>query len=158
MNPRHVIGGLLLLVALAGTAHVFLGGASSRPGEVPLDAPVNGVVPGTVVAYFYGGIRCDTCEKLEAYAADTVRSRFAGEVASGRLAWRTFDMDRPDNTALVTRFGLYTKSVVLVSLEAGKPVRWKNLERIWDLVHDREAYQRYIEDSLRAFLREGRDE
>jgi len=153
---RRIVGSGLLLVALGALVYGAVGGSPVTP-EAPLAAPENGRVPRVIVAYFHGGIRCDTCDKLEAYAEAAVKDHFAAELASGEVAWRTLDMERAGNTALVDRFGLYTKSVVLVALEDGEPVRWENLRRVWDLVHDHDAYEQYVVESLRAFLRGGAD-
>jgi len=36
----------------------------------------------------------------------------------------------------------------------GKEIRSKNLDKIWQLVRNREQYENYVRDEVSAFLRE----
>ena len=48
-------------------------------------------------------------------------------------------------------FQLYTRSVVVV--DAKDPKRFKVLDRVWQLVGDKAAFQKYVEQEIRAFPR-----
>jgi hypothetical protein len=41
---------------------------------------------------------------------------------------------------------------VPADIQDGKPTRWKNLERIWELLDDEPAFLRYVETEIRAFF------
>ena len=49
-------------------------------------------------------------------------------------------------------YGLYTKSLILSRVRDGREVQWKNLDKIWELVHDKDKYIEYVQDETRAFI------
>ena len=60
--------------------------------------------------------------------------------------------DEPANAHHVKDYGLFTKSVVVSEVQAGREVRWKNLDEVWPLLRDPEAFQDYVEREVRAYL------
>ena len=105
----------------------------------------------TLVYYFHATTRCATCRAIEAYAHEAVMSAFAAELEAGGLEWRAVNVDEPSNRHFIGDFRLYTRSVVVVDAE--DPRRYRNLERVWQLVRDKAAFQRYVEQEVRAFRR-----
>jgi len=41
---------------------------------------------------------------------------------------------------------------VVVDLVEGTQVRWKNLERIWELLREDEAFRQYVQGEVRSYL------
>ena len=109
---------------------------------------------GVVAYYFHGNLRCKTCRTIEAYSEEAIRSQFADELGSGRLAWRVVNVDDPENEHFVEDFELVTKSLVLVHYEDGEVTRWENLQQVWELVRDKERFLDYVRSSTRGFLQE----
>ncbi len=105
-----------------------------------------------VVYYFYTNIRCETCELLERYTGEAVKTNFAEELENGSLIWKTVNTDEDNNHHFLDDYELYTKSVVLVKIRNGKQESWKNLEEIWSIVDDEDEYKLYIKDEVVNFL------
>jgi len=61
------------------------------------------------------------------------------------------NVEEPANRHFIQDFQLYTRSVVVV--DAKNPKRYKILDRVWQLVRDKAAFQRYVEQEIRAFPR-----
>lgn len=139
---------------VAGALLVFATAAAAQPVNATVAAPVAGPARSqVVVTYFLGDVRCATCKKLEAYSREAVEKTFAAEVAAGRLAFRTVNTDRPENTHFLTDYSLVTKALVVTEEADGKVLRWTNLDRIWTLVRgDRQAYTDYVIAGVRAYL------
>ena len=162
MNAKYAVNTVMLLFIFGSVGYaLFLGDPSGSDGT-PLVRPaeelipiVEGVEPNWAVYFFYNDVYCDTCEKLEGYAVEIVKSRYSELLASGVLGWRSLDMTLPANEHYAVEFKLFSKSIVLVELEDGEVLRWQNLEEIWDLVHDKDAYGEYIDSSLKRFMGEG---
>lgn len=157
MKPKVFVTGLLLLFVLGSV--VFLVAQKTAPpvaghgAAVPSPEPAAPAPAVQVVAhYFHGRARCTTCRLLEAYAREAVETGFAQELADGRLSWRTVDISQPENRHFIREYQLQFQSVVLVETREGQPGRWQNLDQIWDLVSDKERYQGYVRDLVRAFL------
>ena len=117
-----------------------------RPSPRPRPPP-----PGSCVYYFHGTTRCATCKTIEAYAHETVASRLRRRLKAGSLEWKAVNVDEPANQHFVRDYQLYTRSVVVV--DAKDPKRFKVLDRVWQLVGDKAAFQRYVEQEIRAFPR-----
>lgn len=133
-------GALVLALTLA----CLLPGAAAGPAEHATAAKA-------VVYYFHATARCTTCRTIEAYAHETVTAAFGADLRSGSLEWRTVNVDEPANRHFIADFQLYTRSVVLV--DARDPKRFKVLDRVWQLVRDKPAFQKYVEQEVRAFRR-----
>lgn len=105
-----------------------------------------------IAYYFHTTQRCANCYKIETYTGEAIETEFAAELQSGRLIWRMVNTDETANEHFLTDYKLYTKSVVLVDMRDGKQVRWKNLEKVWTHLRDKEKFQKYVRDEVRAWL------
>lgn len=135
----------ILALAVAAALSALAGLATA---ETPTAAPAT---PTTLVYYFHATSRCGACRTIEAYAHETVTTRFASELRAGRLEWRAVNVEQPANRHFIRDFRLYTRSVVVV--DAKDPGRFKVLERVWQLVGDKAGFQKYVEQEIRAFGR-----
>lgn len=129
--------------------------ATPRPAPPAAKAPAPRPVPGPstiYVTYFHATARCASCLKIEDLTNATMTVRFAGPIAEKRIVWRLVNVDEPEHAHYVKDYGLFTKSVVVSEVSAGKEVRWKNLDQVWQLLRDPEAFQGYVEREVRAWL------
>jgi hypothetical protein len=109
--------------------------------------------PATIyVTYFHTTARCVSCLKIEDLTNATMSASFAGPIAEKRVVWRVVNVDVPENNHYVKDYSLYTKSVVVSEVKNGREIRWKNLEQVWQLLRDPEAFRGYVEREVRAFL------
>jgi len=115
----------------------------------------SGVDAKVIAYYFHGTLRCSTCRTIEAYSEEAIAKGFASEIASGRLAWQAVNIDEPENKHFVEDFELVTKSLVLAEYRDGKVTRHENLQQVWQLVRDKEAFLDYVRAATRVFLRGG---
>ena len=113
-------------------------------------APADGVV----TFYFHGNVRCATCRKIEAYADEAIHTGYADALENGTLTWAVVNVDEAENKHFVEDFQLVTRSVVLAEFDDGNVVRWKNLDKVWQLVRDEDAFVAYIREETSAFLEE----
>ncbi len=154
MSPKTFITALLSFLVGGSLAYMGIQEFSARRTADNSDviAPVDGVTPEYIVYYFSVGKECTTCEQIEAYTREALTTYFADDLASGKIQWRTADMDKPEHEHFATDYDLYTKSIVLVAVENGERGRWENLPKVWDYVYDHDAFTTYIRDSLQAFM------
>jgi len=103
-------------------------------------------------SYLHGNRRCLTCRKLEAYSEEALRTAFQKELEDSTLIWRTVNYDQKENEHYLKDYNLYTKALVLSRVEDGSEVEWKNLDKIWKLVGDKEEFLKYVKNETRAFL------
>jgi hypothetical protein len=105
-----------------------------------------------IVYYFHGNMRCPTCYKLETYAKAEVESAFADAIKKGKLEWKTVNVDDKGNEHFNDDYKLYSKSVIISTVKDGKEASWKNLDKIWELVHEEGKYREYIRNEVKACL------
>ena len=150
MKAKELVRSLLLLFVGVSLGYLVATEIHKKGSPVPQQAAPAG--DGVVLYYFYGNVRCATCRKIEAYTTECVKARFGDATAAGDLQFRAVNTDQDGNEQYVLDYELTTRSVVVVDLEDGKPVRWKKLEEIWDLVADKTKFLDYIEAETRAYL------
>lgn len=105
-----------------------------------------------VVYYFHGNTRCFTCRAIENFSRAAVGNGFPDELQKGRLEFQVINVEDPANEHFVGDYQLVTRSVVLVRYAGGKQEKWKNLDRVWELVRDNDAFARYVQTETRQFL------
>ncbi len=154
MNSKKLIRNLLLLFVAGSLAYMAVREASDRRAKTGDAPPAESYGPAVklVVYYFSEGKECTTCERIPAFTREVLDANFAAELTSGAIEWRAIDVDEARNSHFISQYGVYTKSVVLVRVENGKQARWKNLEGVWDLVYDKDAFVAYIRTEIRTNL------
>jgi hypothetical protein len=103
--------------------------------------------------YFYTTVRCLACRLIEAYSAEAIKQSFSEELRSGALEWRPVNVQLLENRRFINDYQLFTKSLVIARFRGGEQVEWKNLEKVWELTGNKKAFQKYVEDEVRAYLR-----
>jgi len=107
-----------------------------------------------IVYYLHTTARCPSCLKIEAYTSAEVTGALAGPLAEGRLEWKVLNVDEPKNAHFTEDYQLYTKSVVVSEVRNGQELRWKRLDKVWDYLDDRQAFMKYVDDEVRAYLKD----
>ncbi len=105
-----------------------------------------------IVYYFHGNMRCPTCHMLETFTKSEVETSFADAIKSGKLEWKTVNVEEKGNEHFNDDYKLYTKSVIVSTVKDGKELSWKNLDKIWQLVHEEGKYRDYIKTEVKACL------
>jgi hypothetical protein len=148
-----------LAVALVLGAVVYAAMTSGKPEPRPVAAPAplsqqppsEEAIPFRVY-YFHRTVRCPSCETIEALTQAVVEEDFVVELTTSNMMWKTFNLDNKENRHFEDDYKLQAQSVVLSEVRDGKEVRWKNLQKVWDLLGDEAAFRRYIKQEVQAFL------
>ena len=120
------------------------------------DAQDAGTKPtGRVIAYyFHGTFRCSTCYKLEQYSKEAIEANFKDELAAGKLEFKVINIEDKGNEHYVNDYQLYTKSLVLSLVKDGKQMKWKNLDKIWEYVGNKQRFIDYVKSGVAELLKE----
>lgn len=149
MKPKKLLAiGLVLFVVASVVTLAVKNVGRNLPAAGPLD-------DGVIVYYFHGKNRCPTCVNIEAYARDAIESAFAEQLRDGWLRWQVVNYEEPGSEHFRKDYELIVPSVVLVRIDGGAPTQWSTLSRTWQLVDDKAAFRRYVEQETRAFLERG---
>jgi hypothetical protein len=105
-----------------------------------------------VVYYLHGTFRCPSCNTIERLTKQAVEQGFAEQLATGRMQLKILNIEESGNEHFAEDYKLYTKSVILSDLKNGKEIQWKNLEKIWTLLHDEAKFIEYIKTEIKSYL------
>jgi len=172
MKTKTIISTVLVLFIFASVAYLVVGELRSlsqspqaevnwpevEPNQGPSSEAV--VTPNAppeasqkvVVYYFHGDFRCATCRKFETFSDEALQQVFRDELEDGRLKWQVVNIDKPGNGHFVTDYQLHTRAIVISKIKDGKQTGWKNLEKIWELVGDKKAFVKYVQDEVSTYL------
>jgi hypothetical protein len=118
------------------------------------DAPAAGDRQ-VVAYYFHGKLRCKTCVGMEGMTADVLKTDFPAQLKDRRIDWRVVNYDDEANEHFIEDFQLVGPSLVLVELAGGRQVRYRNLDKIWQLAHQEDEFKQYVRVQITAFLKQG---
>jgi len=105
------------------------------------------------VYYFHGKRRCNTCNTIEAYTQEALNTGFADLMKSGGITWQTANFEADENKHFEKDFELMFSSVIVAKYKDGKQVEWKNLQKVWEVVRDKEKFTKYIQDEVQKYLK-----
>ncbi|MDD3469923.1 MAG: nitrophenyl compound nitroreductase subunit ArsF family protein [Thermoguttaceae bacterium] len=106
------------------------------------------------VIYFHRLPGCDTCQKMSKYVYQTVKTRFAKEIANRRLVLRYQNFEDPKNVVLVQRLKIKSPSLAILWIKDGKPVKAKLATKIWSLAGEKEKFFDYVQEEIAAYVKE----
>ncbi|MBF0313135.1 MAG: hypothetical protein HQK52_06940 [Oligoflexia bacterium] len=150
-NLKIILSTILLgFVAVSIAFAVFNETKKENPTETKKLSPTS--KHQYIAYYFHGNARCQSCFKIESYTAETIKTKFASELNDSKLLWQVVNIEEMANEHFIKEYSLSTKSVVLSEVNEGKEVKWKNLDKIWNLLNDQLQFSTYIENEVRNFL------
>jgi len=71
---------------------------------------------------------------------------------SGRLVWNALNIEEAQNRHFVKDYSLYTKSLIISERNGEKEIRWKNLDKVWQLLRNQEKFFSYVEGEIKKYM------
>ena len=84
-----------------------------------------------------------------------IETGFPEALKDGRLEFLPVNLEEDGNEHFIDDFQLAARTVVLERVVGGERRDYVNLTRVWELVGDREAYIKYVQDELERFMNGG---
>ncbi len=106
------------------------------------------------VYYFYTNTRCSSCKAIEEYTKAAVEKNFTADYNGWKVVFKGVNVDDEANSHFVQDYFLNSKSVVVQKFAGEKALKWAKLEKIWQLLGDKEAFTGYITAETRKLLDE----
>lgn len=107
-----------------------------------------------VIYYFYTNTRCSSCKAIEEYTKAAVEKNFASDYKGWRVVFKGVNVEEGPNAHFVQDYWLNSKSVVVQKFAGVKPLKWGKLEKVWQLLGDKEAFIAYITAETHKLLDE----
>jgi hypothetical protein len=153
MKARKIPTIILLVFIGASIIYLIFDRIGTSP-EVGVGDTITAVdIPQLIKAYYFHATkRCRTCLEIERLADDVVTAEFRDDLDAGTITWDIVNYESPGNEHFVEDYGLMYSSLILVKYENGRETGWTNLEKVWDLVWQPEAFSAYVSDEIRSLL------
>jgi len=119
-----------------------------KPGKPAAEAKT------AVVYYFYTNTRCSSCKAIETYTKEAVARNFTGAYKGWAVVFKGVNVEEEPDKHFVQDYWLNSKSVVVQKFAGEKPLKWGKLEKVWQLLGDKEAFINYITDETHKLLDE----
>ena len=164
MKPKTIITVLLLAFVAASITYMLIKESGGKANNSNHAFSINGTNSAQtkmesstrlVAYYFHGNRRCKTCKTIEAYSKEAIETGFQEAIRKGTLEFRAVNLDEPVNEHFVQDYLISTRSVVLAQYIGDKQKNWKNLQRVWELVGDHDAFIEYVQAETRSLLEGG---
>ena len=136
----------LFLIILAAVAVISVSFSAFAAADKPAAK--------VIAYYFHGTARCPTCYKLEQYSKEAIETNFKDALASGKLEFKVVNIDDKGNEHYARDYQLYTKSLILSLIKDGKEIKWKNMDKIWEYVGNKERFIDYVKNGVADLLKE----
>ena len=109
---------------------------------------------GVLVLQFHRLQRCKFCNDMEAHTQAALNTYFADELRNQTIAFRQLNMDLLRFENLRKKYDLFTSTLVLIELKAGKESRWKIVTDAWYLTDKKAEFMKMFQSELNTFRSE----
>lgn len=139
-----------MILCVAGMTAAFLGCSRELPeAEKKADALAGKEIR---VYYFHRTARCPGCLKIESLSQETVQMYFPVELENGTVTWHSVNVDDAGDAHFVDEYDLSTQTVIVAEYSGGQQLRWKNLDKVWELLDTDVEFSQYVESEIRAWM------
>lgn len=143
------------LVSFIVMAGFVICGSVSMAAETPAQGAQAGAAPAHIKAYyFHGNFRCGACSRIQEFSEKSIQKYFEDQLKDGTLVYKAVNIDEPENRHFIKDYQLYTRSLVIAADKNGKEVKWKNLDRVWQLVRNETRFGEYVKTEIEQLYKE----
>lgn len=101
------------------------------------------------VYYFYANPRCYSCQMIEDYTRFSVESNFKSDYNGYKVVFKLIDVGEPSNKHYIQDYWLSSKSVVAQKFINEKPIKWKRLDKVWQLLGSKDTFVNYVTSEIK---------
>jgi Zn-dependent alcohol dehydrogenase len=105
-----------------------------------------------VAMYFHRTQRCPTCQKMGGYSEEAVKDGFADQINDGTVAFYYVDFQDPKNGKLAKGYEVSGPALIVAKIKGKKVQEFKDLEDIWTNVADKQAFIKYVQENVSAYI------
>jgi hypothetical protein len=106
------------------------------------------------VVYFHSDTRCMTCNKMEKLIHETVKEDFKNEIEGGKLKVMSINFSEEENKHYAEDYNLYNQTLIISVFKNGKETKWKNSDKIWQLIRNDDKFVDYVKSEVKESLKE----
>ena len=146
------LSSVLGLIVLGGAAALTCAARGEEAASAPAEEKPAVAEHRVVACYFHRTNRCPTCRKISAYIEESLNNGLAKEMKDGSVSLQMIDFQDPKNQKYTEAYKITGPTLVLMDVRDGKVASWKPAPKVWSLVGKKDAFLKYVQDEVRAYL------
>ncbi len=150
MKPLHNTVKAMVLMAAVVAALPAL--AEDQPAEKATEKPAAKPDHWVAAMYFHRTVRCPTCKKISQYIEEATKGRFGKQMKQGTVGLYMIDYQSPKNKKYVKSYKITRPTLAIADVRKGKVVQWKAMPKVWSLVFDKQAFEKYVQKGVAGYL------
>lgn len=103
-----------------------------------------------VVYYFHVTQRCQTCLDIEKFTNEAMQRFFVNDMAVDKIEWKVINTDNAADEHFIKHYNLEAQALIISKEVNGKEIKWKNLEKIWDLTGNVQKFEEYVKNEVKS--------
>ncbi len=151
---HFILAGLALSLMLGCTTSPTKPPAANGEESTPIPAPEPGTtseVDRVDVVYFHRTNRCYSCIYAETGILYTLETYFEKEMSSGKLAFKSVDVQDASNAAIIKKYDAYT-SQLFINAVTGDTEHIEHVSEIWQFIGNDEAFCNVVRTKIEKAL------
>lgn len=104
------------------------------------------------VYLFHGTYRCHSCNKMEALAVEAIDESLAEQKKNGTVRFQHVNIEEDTNRHFIQDYRISAISIILSQKSGDKEKQWKNLDKVWVLLHNEQKFKEYVVKEIKAYL------
>lgn len=148
----HKLSSVLGLIVIGGAAALMCAARGEETATAPAGEKPAAAAHRVVACYFHRTNRCPTCRKISAYIEESLNTGMAKEMKEGSVALQMIDFQDPKNQQYTDAYKITGPTLVIMDVRDGKVASWKPAPKVWSLVGKKDAFFKYVQDEVRAYL------
>jgi hypothetical protein len=97
--------------------------------------------------------RCLECNQIEWLTKELLNTEYAGQLASGRIEFRSVDFMK--DSAFARRYDIASSTVVVASFDGKREIGFERLDEVWTKARHRDEFMAYVRAAIEARLHGG---
>ena len=107
----------------------------------------------TVDVYlFHGTYRCYSCNLMEELTLEALAEAYEREQKNGTIRFQHINVQQEPNKHYVEQYKLAAISIVVSQKSGDTEKQWKNLDKVWALLRNRDNFKQYIQSEVKSYL------
>jgi len=86
---------------------------------------------------------------IEEYNRFSVESNFKSDYNGYKVVFKAIDVGEQDNRHYIQDYWLSSKSVVAQKFINEKPIKWKRLDKVWQLLGSKDTFVNYVTSEIK---------
>lgn len=146
-----IIGIVLLSILALVIIQALVKGNNKDEGDINGNKDQKIIADKIEVVHFHATQQCWSCVKVGEYTEKSLKIRFPKELESGRVKFKSINIDLPENSEIKKKYKAYGSSL-FINLIYDDQDHISEDVNVWRLINSEIQFRKYLGDKLEKYL------